>query len=388
MARRFDQERRLVQTWRVQNTSPQLDGVPRWLQVGAGNAWRMLVLLAAVYIAGRGVMEVELVAVALFVSFVITSVLRPLVNLLDRIRWMPRPLATGMGFIVAVGVIGGIGTFVGVSVANQIPRLTDELINGIDAINEMLSRLPAPFDDLDLGSLGETVSNWIRENSSTLVGEVITRFGVVAEVLTALILALFCSVFFINSGTSIWQWLLSQFRSETAAKLDAAGLAAWTTFSGYTRGIVIVGVTNGLFAGLALAFMGIPLATPIGVLVSMGTFIPYVGSAIAMTVAIVVALAAKGPWWALAVVALVVLIGQIEGHLLQPLIMSKQVRLHPVAVAVAVVAGALTAGVVGAIVAVPAVAVCWAVFSRLRAISAELTGELEEPPKAAGKASS
>ncbi|MDR1633664.1 MAG: AI-2E family transporter [Bifidobacteriaceae bacterium] len=354
------------------------DGVPRWLQVGAGNAWRLLVLVAATYIAVRGIMQVELVAVALFVALVITSVLRPLVNLIDRIAWMPRQLATAIAFIVAVAAIGGIGTFVGVSVANQIPRLTDELINGIDTINDMLSRLPAPLDDLDLGTLGDNLADWIRRNSSTLVGEVINRFGLVAEVLTALILALFCSVFFINSGSSIWRWLLGQFRSDTARRIDAAGQAAWTTFSGYTRGIVIVGVTNGLFAGLALAFMGIPLATPIGVLVSMGTFIPYVGSAIAMTVAIVVALAAKGPWWALAVVALVALIGQIEGHLLQPLIMSKQVQLHPVAVAVAVVAGALTAGVVGAIVAVPVVAVCWAVFSRLRAMSAEFSGTLDD----------
>jgi predicted PurR-regulated permease PerM len=279
---------------------------------------------------------------------------------------------------VALAVIGGIGTFVGVSVVNQIERLTQELINGIGAINDLLGRLPAPFDDLDLGKLGDNLTDWIRTNSSMLIGEVINRFGMAAEVLAAAVLALFCSVFFINSGTSIWQWVLGQFDSPTAAKVDAAGQAAWATFSGYTRGIVIVGATNGLFAGLALAIMEIPLAMPIGVLVAIGTFIPYVGSAIAMTVAIVVALAARGPWWALAVVALVALIGQIEGHLLQPLIMSKQVQLHPVVVAVTVVGGALVAGVIGAIVAVPCVAVCWAVFSRLRRFSAksELADEL------------
>ncbi|MDR2373322.1 MAG: AI-2E family transporter [Bifidobacteriaceae bacterium] len=341
--------------------------VPAWLKTAAGNAWRVLVLAGAAYVALVIVGQVELVAVALFGSFVIAAVLRPLVGLIGRIAWMPRALATAIGFVVAVAAMGGIGTFVGVSVANQIPRLTQELVNGIDAINDMLSRLPPPYEDLDLGKVTGALSDWIEKNSSMLLGEVITRFGFVAEVLTGLVLALFCSIFFVNSGTSMWRWALSQVRPAAAAKLDAAGRAAWATFSGYTRGIAIVGLTNGIFAGLALTIMGIPLATPIGVLVAMGTFIPYVGSAIAMTVAVVVALAAKGPWWALAVVALVALIGQIEGHLLQPLIMSKQVRLHPVVVASTVVAGALVAGVVGAIVAVPCVAVVWAVFTRLRA---------------------
>jgi predicted PurR-regulated permease PerM len=342
----------------------------------------LLVLVAAAYLIIQVIGQLQLVAVALFGSLVITSVLRPLVNLLDRIKWVPRVLGTVIGFIAALGVIGGIGTFVWVSVGNQIPLLTDELINGINSINDMLSRLPAPFDGLDLDQLAKNLTEWIRLNSSMLLTEVINRFSIVAEVLTGAILALFCSVFFINSGSAMWQWLLSQFRERTAAKLNAAGHAGWSTFAGYTRGIVIVGVTNGLFAGTALAIMGIPLATPIGVLVAMGTFIPYVGSAIAMTVAVVVALAAKGPWWALAVVALVALIGQIEGHLLQPLIMAKQVRLHPVVVAMTVVIGALTAGIVGAIVSVPAVAVCWAVFSRLRAMSAAeaITGTVEESP--------
>ncbi|MDR1188623.1 MAG: AI-2E family transporter, partial [Bifidobacteriaceae bacterium] len=271
MASLFAQEPRWGQTGMVENRTVEPRGVPTWLRVSAGNAWRLLVLLAAAYVVVMIVAEVQLVAVALFGAFVITSVLRPLVNLLDRIKWLPRAAATALGFVAAVAVIGGIGTFVGVSVANQIPRLTDELINGIDAINDMLSRLPAPFDDFDIGQIADDLTEWIQRNSSVLLTEVINRFGMAAEVLTGLVLALFCSVFFINSGTSIWRWTLGQFHSGTAAKLDAAGQAAWTTFSGYTRGIVIVGVTNGLFAGMALAIMGIPLATPIGVLVAMGT---------------------------------------------------------------------------------------------------------------------
>ncbi|MDR2454456.1 MAG: AI-2E family transporter [Bifidobacteriaceae bacterium] len=340
------------------------DGVPRWLRLSAGVAWRLLVLALAVVVAARAVMAVELVAVALFGAAVITSVLRPLAQLLHRV--MPQALATTLAFVVALAAIGGLGTFVGVSVTSQISRLTQELINGIGQINDFLARMPAPVSDLDLTAAGDTITDWLRRNSELVVTEVVARFGMAAEVMTAIVLAVFCSVFFVNSGSRMWAWLLAQTKPATARALHAAGHAAWATFAGYTRGIVIVGSTNGLLAGIGLAVIGIPLATPIGVLVAMGTFIPYIGSAIAMSVAIVVALAAKGPWWALVVVAMIVLIGQIEGHLLQPLIMAKQVSLHPVAVAVTVVAGMLLGGVIGAIVAVPVVAVIWSVFSTLR----------------------
>ncbi|MDR2113833.1 MAG: AI-2E family transporter [Bifidobacteriaceae bacterium] len=338
--------------------------VPQWLKVSGGAAWRFLALAAAVWVAVKAVHRVELVAVALFGAAVITSVLRPFTNLLHRV--MPRALATISAFLVALAVVGGLGTFVAVSVSNQIPRLSAELINGIEQINRFLASMPAPISEMDLTKVGDTIQDWLRHNSGAVLSEVITRFGVLAEVMTGLILAIFCSVFFINSGTRMWEWFISQFRPNTGSKLQAAGEAAWSTFAGYTRGIVIVGSTNGLFAGLGLTILGIPLATAIGVLVAIGTFIPYVGSAIAMSVAVVVALAAKGPWWALGVVALIALIGQIEGHLLQPLIMSKQVSLHPVVVAITVVAGALTGGVIGAIVAVPVVAVIWSAFTRLR----------------------
>ncbi|MDR2347968.1 MAG: AI-2E family transporter [Bifidobacteriaceae bacterium] len=352
------------------------DGVPRWLRVSAGTAWRLLVLVAAAAVAGWAVLSIELVAIALFGAAVITSVLRPLANLLRRV--MPQALATVLSFLAALAAIGGIATFVGVSVSNQIPRLTEELINGIDQINLLLSRMPAPVSELDLTSLGDDIAAWLRKNSQTVLGEVIARFGLAAEVMTAIVLAIFCSVFFVNSGQRMWGWVLAQVRTGAARSLDAAGRAAWSTFAGYTRGIVIVGSTNGLLAGIGLAIIGIPLATPIGVLVAMGTFIPYVGSAIAMSVAIVVALAAKGPWWALIVVAMIALIGQIEGHLLHPLIMAKQVSLHPVVVAVTVVSGMLVGGVVGAIVAVPIVAVVWSVFSTLRGLA-----EAPPPPATA-----
>jgi predicted PurR-regulated permease PerM len=332
--------------------------------VPAGYAWRLLILAAAVVVIARAVAGIELVAVAIFLALVIAAVLRPFVDLLDRI--MPRPLAAIGGFVAALGVLGGLGAFIGVSVAGQVDTLSAEFIDGISELNRMLDQAPAPISDLDLTNAGAALAAWLDANQDVIVGEALARVGAVGEVVTSIILGLFCAVFFTTSGSAMWGWFLAQVPERSLRRWRLAGESAWHTFSGYTRGIVLVAATNGLFAGIGLAILGVPLAAPIGLLVFAGTFIPLVGAALAMIVAVVVALAAKGVWIALIVIAMIAVIGQIEGHLLQPMIMSRQVSLHPVVVAISVVAGTLLSGILGAIAAVPVVSVIWAVFSRLR----------------------
>ncbi|MDR1293884.1 MAG: AI-2E family transporter [Bifidobacteriaceae bacterium] len=348
----------------ARETAPSGDGVPRWLRVPAGYAWRLLILAAAVVVVAKAVQGLELVAVALFLALVISAILRPLVGVLDRV--MPRPLAAALGFIAGIGVLGGLGTFVGMSVAGQARVLSAEFIDGIDELNAMLARAPSPISDLDLTKAGQSLATWLEHNQQTIITEAVARAGEVAEVVTALILAIFCAVFFVTSGGAMWRWFLAQLSPGARRRWRIAGESAWHTFSGYTRGIVIVAATNGLFAGLGLAILGVPLAAPIGVLVFLGTFVPLIGAAVAMIVAVVVALAAKGVVIALVVIAMIAVIGQIEGHLLQPMIMARQVSLHPVVVAVVVVAGTLLSGILGAVAAVPIVSVMWAVFSHLR----------------------
>jgi predicted PurR-regulated permease PerM len=344
--------------------SPNTGWQPRWLDRTAGYSWRLIVVAAAIGLVVAGVAQLSLVVIALFLALVIAAALRPLVGTLARI--MPRPLATGLGFLVALATLAGITTFVTVSVSAQVPQLSTQLVVGLNQIDRWLRNAPPPISDLDLSNIGQSVTDWIGQNQELILGQVVARFGVLTEVVATVILAIFCSVFMVNSGTSMWGWFQRQLPVTARDAWHRAALAAWRAFSGYTRGIFLVAATNGLFSGLALTIMGIPLAAPVGMLVFLGTFVPYVGAAIAMIVAVVIALAAKGMWWALAVVLLIALIGQIEGHVLQPFIMSKQVRVHPVVVALAVVAGSMTAGLFGAVVAVPVVAVVWAVFAALR----------------------
>jgi predicted PurR-regulated permease PerM len=205
----------------------------------------------------------------------------------------------------------------------------------------------------------------VTQNGGSLAGQALGGASVAAEVLTGLALAVFCSVFFLNSGSRIWDWLLTQVGGNNH-RWDGAARAGWATFAGYTRGIVIIAGTNAALVCVALLILRVPLALPLALLTFFATFIPLIGAPIALFVATLVALAARGPLIALLVLALIVLIGQIEGHLLQPLVMSRAVNIHPLAVALSVASGTVIAGVIGAVVAVPLVAVTWTVWTTLK----------------------
>ena len=149
---------------------------------------------------------------------------------------------------------------------------------------------------------------------------------------------MFCSLFFLHSGERLWGWVLGQLPVRRP-RWDAAGRAGWMAFAGYTRGVVIVAVSNATLVGIALFLLKVPLALPLTLLVLLGAFIPLIGAPIALWIATLVALAGRGPLTALAVLVLIVVIGQIEGHVLHPVIMSRAVKLHPVVVAVSVASG-------------------------------------------------
>jgi predicted PurR-regulated permease PerM len=164
----------------------------------------------------------------------------------------------------------------------------------------------------------------------------------------------------------MWRWFIGQLPRSARPPWDRAGRAAWHTFAGYTHGTLIVAGTNAVMVAVALFILRVPLAFPLALLVFFASFVPLIGSPIALAVAAVVALAGRGLYIALAVVVLIVLIGQFEGHVLNPLVMSRAVRLHPVVVALSVIGGSLVAGIIGAVMVVPFVSVSWSVIKSLR----------------------
>ncbi|MDJ0380081.1 AI-2E family transporter [Streptomyces sp. G-G2] len=334
------------------------------LRTLAGYSWRLLAVGAVTYVVFVVLGRFHEIGLAVFLGLVVTALLRPPVALLSRV--LPRPLAVATALIGAIVLVLGALAFVGETVASQWAHLVSEFRDGLDRIQQWLAGAPLQLDPHALSDAQAKIGTYLSSHRSTLLNTAVTGAGRLVEALTVIALALFCSVFFIHSGDRQWHWFCGQFPDGPRQRMAVAGRAAWRTFTGYTHGIVLVAATNAILVGVALLLLGVPLAVPLALLEFFAAFVPLIGSPVALAVAAVVALAVKGPVTAAIVVALIVLIGQIEGHLLHPLVMSWAVSLHPLVVALSVVTGAIAAGVVGAVVAVPLVSVLWSVRQSLR----------------------
>ena len=359
--------------------NPSVYGVehdaPRWLRNSAGVSWRLLVVILMVALIFFAVGKVQLLFIALFIAFVFTAVLRPFVDFFA--RFLPRGLATALAIFGGFFVFIGLLAYVAYSVANQWNDLAKQFGQGLTQITDFLESGKLPFT-ITNDQISQWISNgqdWLQSHAGDLAGQAAAGAGSVVEVFTALALAIFCTAFFLARGQVMWTWFLNQLPARVRPTWKEAAGAGWYTFSGYTRGTVLIALTDGLLAFIALLILGVPLAAPLAVLVIIGAFIPLIGAPLAMVIAKVVALAANGLLNAALVGACIALIGQLEGHIFQPFIMGRQVRLHPVVVALSVTAGTLIAGLLGAVIAVPLIAVCWAIFSRLRTLDPPMEDE-------------
>ncbi|MFE1291328.1 AI-2E family transporter [Streptomyces sp. NPDC058751] len=339
--------------------------VPHGLRVASAYAWRLIVVGVVGYTVFALLGRLQLVAVALFLALVVTAVLRPPADLLA--RRMPRTVAVIVSVMGSILLVLGVMALVGGAVAGESDKLGREFAGGLGRIERWLEGSPFHLGHAVLSNLRDKAATFVDEHRSVLISSALSGAGRAVEFVTGLVLALFCSLFFIRSGDRFWRWFQELMPQSARDPWDRGGRAAWRTFAGYTRGIIIVAATNAVLVGIALSLLGVPLALPLTLLEFFAAFIPLVGSPVALGVATVVALATKGPVVAIVVLALIVVIGQLEGHVLHPLVMSWAVRLHPVVVALSVIAGSVLAGVTGAVVAVPMVSVAWSVITELRA---------------------
>ena len=339
-------------------------GVAGALQTAAGYAWRLIVVLAAVYLAFAGLTRVKLAVVAVFAALVLTALLRPVVNQLA--RRLPRPLAVVASMLAGLALVVGLFTSVGMAIAGQSTALAHSFQSGVAAFTAWLRTSRLHVRPETVNQAAEQGRRWLTAHRGELAGQVLGGAGTAAEFFTGALLALFCAVFFLAGGAGMWAWFLGQLPPRVARRWDSAGRAAWATFEGYSQATVVIAASNAGIVAIVLLLLRVPLAIPLAVLVFLASFIPLIGGSISLAVAALVAFAARGPWIALTVVILIPIIGQIEGHILQPLIMGRRVRLHPVVVVLTVVCGSLLGGLLGAVLAVPIVAVGWSVLRETR----------------------
>ena len=362
---------RTEQSSTPQPPPPTTFGAP-WIRSTGDLAWKLIGIMVAVALVFYVVSLVQLVFVALFLALVFTTVLLPLGDLYDRV--MPRGLAMTASLLTAVLAVGGLVTYVVSSVVNRWEELATEFATGLTDLAELLTGIPLLAG---LGTPSEWLGDggaWLQANAGSYAGTAAESAGIIGEGATAVVLAIFCTVFFLTQGERMWRWVLSLTPGDRHDRWHSAASAGWTAFSGFTRGMFFVALSDAVIAGIFLTVVGVPLALPLSVVVFLGAFVPMIGPVAAIVVSVLVALAAKGPVLALVVLIGMVVVAQIDANVLQPLITGKQVSLHPVVMALVVAAGSVLGGLLGAVVAVPLTAVTWAVFSRLRKLALDEAG--------------
>jgi predicted PurR-regulated permease PerM len=338
-------------------------GAP-WIRSTGDLAWKLIGIGLAVALIFYVVSLVQLVFVALFLALVFTTVLLPLGDLYDRV--MPRGLAMAASLLTAVLAVGGLVTYVVSSVVSRWEELATEFGTGLTDLAGLVTDIPILAG---LGTPGDWLKDggaWLQDNAGSYAGTAAASAGIIGEGATAVVLAIFCTVFFLTQGGRMWRWVLSLVPADRHDRWQDAAEAGWTAFSGFTRGMFFVALADGVMAGVFLSVVGVPLALPLSVVVFLGAFVPMIGPVAAIVISALVALAAKGPVLALVVLIGMVVVAQIDANVLQPLITGKQVSLHPVVMALVVAGGSVLGGLLGAVVAVPLTAVTWAVISTLR----------------------
>ncbi|WP_327288996.1 AI-2E family transporter [Streptomyces sp. NBC_01198] len=377
----------------AQRSAPPTDPaavVPWSMRVAAEVGWRLLILAGTVWVLMRVIGAVRLVVLAFVAGLLITALLQPFVARLKR-HGVPRGLATALVFIGGFVVMGLVGWFVVWQVMDNIDNLSGSLQDGVAEGKKWLLNSPFHVTDDQINQVAKNLSDAIGSNTKALTDAGLEGVTVIVEVLTGMLLAMFSTLFLLHDGPNIWNWVLRLFPEAARDGLAGAGPRAWRTLTLYVRGTVIVALIDAICIGIGIFFLGVPMAVPLAVVIFLSSFVPLVGAVASGFVAVVVALVTKGPLTALMVLGVVLVVQQIEGHVLQPFILGRAVRVHPLAVVLSVAAGSLVAGIGGAVVAVPLVAVGNTVVGYLRAYSREkalapVAAPVSGPPPAGGPA--
>jgi len=344
--------------------SPDMQ-VPRLLRQTAAWSWRLLITAVVVYLLFRLADYLRLVTLPFIAALLFTALLHPLAGWLRR-RGAGALLSTWCCFLIALLIIGGAVTLVATQISADYPTLFNETQRTATEVARSLAGPPFHLNKARLAKLIAEGLKYISQHKSVVAGTVLSTGKYALEFLTGIILTLFISFFLLKDGQRIWRFVISGIKGEAHQRADRAGAAAWQAVVHYIRGTTVVAAIHALFIGLALWLLGVPLLAPFIVLIFLAAYVPIIGILVVGALAILVTLATKG--WVAAVILLGVFIleNQIEDHLLQPLVVGRIIRLHPLAIILVLAVGGVVAGIPGAIIAVPVTAVITYAWPELR----------------------
>jgi predicted PurR-regulated permease PerM len=352
-------------TWVHSSTSSRDDeDVPQALRIAAAWSWRLLAIGLVTYALLKIIGTIRIVIIPLAIALLLSALLAPAVGWLLRARF-PRSLATALVLVGGLAAVVGTLTRVVTEFISGVPELSKNASQGIRQIQDWLRTGPLHLSDNQLNSYINEAQQWIDQNTQALTSGALSTATTLFELLTGALLVLFATFFFLRDGGRIWRFLVRLLPVAARWRVDDAGRASWMTLVAYVRATVLVAFIDAVGIGIFLVIFKVPFAFPLAALVFLGAFIPIVGATLSGAVAVLVALVSTGPVTALIILGVVIGVQQIEGHILQPLIMGRAVAIHPLAVIVGIAAGVVLAGIVGALVAVPLIAVLNTAIRRL-----------------------
>jgi predicted PurR-regulated permease PerM len=332
---------------------PSLDRASAW-------SWRLLVTAAAAAAIVALLWYLRVIVLPVLVALTIAPALTPIADRLRRLR-LERP-AAALAVLSGIVVVAGLLAIVTSSVLSQWEELAEAVSSAVDDITARLEQDPfnLSFDRT------EDLQNSLADSWGQASDYAATGLQAGIGLITGLVLAVAILYFILRDGAQFWAWILRQVAPERRPAVDRAGRRAWAVLGGFVRGTALIAAIDATLIGVGLWLLGVPLALALAVLVFLGAFVPFVGAFVSGLVAVLVAFADGGWQLALAVLALVVAVQFIEGNVLQPIIQSRTVDLHPAVILLAVAAGASLFGIMGAYLAVPVTAVAFAVVASLR----------------------
>ena len=347
---------------------------PSLLAVAAGYSWRILIVLLLAWVFVQVLIKLRLVVLPVIAALFVTALLGPLAQKLKAKGWPP-VLATWTVMLGTILVFAGVVGAVAPSVGDELDDVGSSAKEGFEDVIDYLAESPLKVSKADVDRFLDQAVEEISANRDKITAGVLSGAAKAVEFITEFFLTLVLIFFFVKDGPQMFSWFEAQFPRRNRRHVRAIGERAWAAIGGYLRGTAIIALVDALLIGLTLLFVGVPLVIPLSVLTFFGAFFPLVGAVAAGVVAALVALVTSGPLDALIVAGAILVIQQVEGDVLQPIVMGKSVRLHPVVILLALTAGAVTGGLVGAFIAVPVAAVAASVGNYIKKVNRE-----QQPP--------
>ncbi|TFB50420.1 AI-2E family transporter [Cryobacterium tagatosivorans] len=330
--------------------------MPTGIRLAGAWSWRLLAIAGAAAVFIFLIIQLRLIVIPLLVAVLVSALLVPFASFLVRHRW-PKGLAIGVTLLGTLAVVGGLITLAATQIAAGSADLSTKFQASIESLKAALLTSPLQISEAELNGYLQEASKAVQADSQVFITGALSFGSSLGHVLTGALLTVFSLLFILIDGKGIWDWIVRIFPRRARAAVDGAGVAGWSTLGNFAKVQILVASIDAVGIGVGAALLGVPLAVPIGILVFLGSFIPIVGAVATGIVAVIIALLFNGPGYALAMLGVVLLVQQVEGHVLQPLIMGTAVKVHPLAVVLAVGAGSLLAGIPGALFAVPVAAV-------------------------------